>query len=125
MRRVWFLGALAISMIGCRTYDLYHPLADQDGLVPASTYARFGTEQAQAMAIGRSLAQWHGGDSPEDKAVMVTKAAEYASTLPNVAMVVADTIGYRLSVTFKSGWHTFAVPINDGVKPEDTFSTSK
>ena len=125
MQRVWILGAVTVAAVGCRHYDYYRPLADQDGLLPASQYARFGTEQAQAMAIARSLGQWHGRDTPEDRAVMVSKAAQYATTLPGVASVVPDTMGYRLSVTFKSGWHTFVLPVNDGVKPEDTSSKPK
>ena len=125
MQRVWILGALAVAALGCRQYDLYGALADQDGLIPASKYSRYGAEQAVAIAIGRSLAQWHGSDQSEDRAAMVGKAAQYAATLPHVASVVPDTLGYRLSVTFKSGWHVFVVPVTDGVKPEDTFTQSK
>lgn len=104
----------------CRPYDNHAPLADQGGLVPASQYARYGTEQAEAVAIGRSLAQWYGGNAPEARAIQVTKAMEYARTLPNVATVVPDTLGYRLTITFKSGWRTAVVPIDDGVRAEDT-----
>ena len=112
---------LAIGALGgCRPYDNHSPIADQGGLVPASQYARYGAEQAQAVAIGRSLAQWFGGTTPEARATQVTKAAEYARTLPLVATVIPDTLGYRLTVTFKSGWRTAVVPIEDGVKPEDT-----
>ncbi len=108
------------GLVACRPYDAHAPLADQAGLRPASTYARYGTEQAEAVAIGRSLAQWYGGNTPDARAVQVTKAMEYAKTLPTVATVVPDTLGYRLTITFKSGWRTAVVPIDDGVKPEDT-----
>ncbi|MGE0551986.1 MAG: hypothetical protein AB7R55_01025 [Gemmatimonadales bacterium] len=105
---------------GCRPYDDYAPIANESGLVPADRYARYGAEQAQVIAIGRALAQWHGGSSAEDRATQVSRAAEYARTLPGVAKVVPDTMGYRLTVTFKSGWRTAVVPIQDGVRPEDT-----
>ena len=31
-----------------------------------------------------------------------------------------DTIGYRLTVTFKNGWRAAVVPIADGKAPEAT-----
>jgi hypothetical protein len=111
------VGAVSFVALGCRPYDFYDPIASQRGLVPAAQFARYGSEQAQAVEIGRSLGQWHGGSSLADRAVMVTKAADYARTLPGVATVVPDTQGYRLTVTFKSGWRAFVLPVNDGVKP--------
>jgi len=112
---------LALLVVaGCRPYDDYAPIAGESGLVPADRFARYGTEQAQVVAIGRALAQWHAGSSAEDRAIQVTQAAEYAKTLPGVAKVVPDTMGYRLTVTFKSGWRTAVVPIQDGSRPEDT-----
>ena len=125
MTRVWMVGVLSLVVLGCRPYDFYDPIASQRGLVPAAKYARYGTEQAQAMQIARSLGQWHGGSSLEDRAVMVAKAADYARTLPAVATVVADTQGYRLTVTFKSGWRAFVLPVNDGVKPEESTPAPK
>jgi len=109
-----------IAAAACRPYDNYSPISGEAGLVPADRFARYGTEQAQAVAIGRALAQWHGGASAEARATQVTKAAEYARSLPGVASVVPDTMGYRLTVTFKSGWRTPVVPIDDGVAPEQT-----
>jgi len=111
------VGALSLVALGCRHYDFYDPIASQRGLVPAGQYARYGSEQAQAIQIARSLGQWHGGASLQDRAVMVSKAADYARTLPGVVTVVPDTQGYRLTVTFKSGWRAFVLPVNDGVKP--------
>ena len=108
------------SLLACRPYDSHAPLADQDGLLPAARYARYGTEQAEAVAIGRSLAQWYGGESADARATQVTHAMEYAKTLPGVSTVVPDTLGYRLTITFKSGWRTAVVPIDDGVRPEET-----
>ena len=125
MRRVWLIGVLAGAAVACRPYDFYSPIANQKGLVPAAKYARYGAEQQEAMAIARSLGQWHGGGSADDRATMVTKAADYARTLPQVATVVADTQGYRLTVTFKSGWRTFVLPVDDGVKPEETLAPPK
>ena len=117
MRRVFWIGAASLVGLACRSYDFYSPIASERGLVSAAQYSRYGTEQSQRMAIARSLGQWHGGSSAEARATMVTKAAEFARGLPAVAGVVADTQGYRLTVTFKSGWRTFVLPVNDGVKP--------
>lgn len=111
---------LLAALGGCRPYDGYSPIASERGLIPAAQYARYGTEQAQAVAIGRSLGRWYGGRGADARAAQVSRAAQYASTLPSVAHVVADTMGYRLTVTFKSGWRTAIVPINDGVEPQDT-----
>lgn len=118
-RAITAVAAVA-AMLACRPYDRFSNVADESGLVPAEQYARYGVEQAQAVAIGRALGQWHGGSSPEARAIQATRATEYARTLPGVAHVTADTLGYRLTVTFKSGWRTAVVPITDGVRPEDT-----
>ncbi|MGE0438895.1 MAG: hypothetical protein AB7L66_00185 [Gemmatimonadales bacterium] len=117
MRTLALLGALAIAA-GCRPYDLKSTVGDQDGLIPADQFARYGTEQAKAVAIGRALAQWDGGTTVEARATQVTKAAEYARSLEGVTSVQADTLGYRLTVTFASGWRTAVVPIADGVVPD-------
>lgn len=110
------LGALA----ACRPYNLQSTTAGQDGLIPAEQFARYGSEQAKLVAIGRSLAQWGGGTTIEARATQVTKAMEYAKTIPGVVNVVPDTLGYRLTVTFASGWRAAALPIDDGIAPEAT-----
>jgi hypothetical protein len=108
------------ALSACRPYDGFHRLADESGKVPASRFARYGAEQAQAVAIARALGQWYGGQGAEARVLQVNKAADYARTLPAVANVVPDSLGYRLTVTFKSGWRTAIVPVNDGVQPQDT-----
>jgi hypothetical protein len=111
---------LLIAAGACRPYDGYTPLADQSALVPAERFARYGAEQAQAMAIARSLGQWYGGRDAASRTSQVLRAAEYARSLPGVTSVVPDSLGYRLTVTFRSGWRTAIVPVNDGVQPQDT-----
>jgi len=118
MRPIVLLSLLAV--IACRPYDLRSTVSDQDGLIPAEQYARYGSDQAKAVAIGRALGQWDGGDAPEARTIQVSKAAEYARSLPGVKHVDADTLGYRLTVTFASGWRTAVLPINDGTAPEAT-----
>lgn len=114
-------AVLLLAALGaCRPYDGYSPIADESGLIPAAQFARYGAEQAQAVAIARSLGQWYGGQGAEARITQVTRAAEYARSLPGVASVVPDSLGYRLTVTFKSGWRTAIVPVNDGVQPQDT-----
>ena len=62
----------------------------------------------------------YAGDRPTDHARQVTAGLDYALTLPDVKTVVPDTLGYRLTVTFASGWRTAIVPIEDGVAPDAT-----
>lgn len=120
MRRFALAGLILGVTAGCRPYDYGTTVSNQDGLVPAAQFARYGSDQAKAVAIGRALAQWEGGQAPQARADQVTKAAEYARAVPGVKTVTADTLGYRLTITFASGWRTAVVPIADGVKPDDT-----
>ena len=118
MRR-GFAVLIALAGLGaCRSYDGYSPLANESGLIPAARYARYGPEQAAAVAIGRSLAQWYGGETAEARITQTIKAAEYARTVRGVVSAVPDSLGYRLTVTFQSGWRTAIVPIPDGIRPE-------
>lgn len=120
MRRVLAMLLAVGTVAACRPYDNYAPLVSQDGLIPATQYAKYGSEQAQAVAIGRALAAWYQGDSPDALAKRTEMAVAYAKKLPGVVSVDADTLGHRLTVTFKSGWRTAIVPIDDGVQPGDT-----
>jgi hypothetical protein len=111
------LTVLALTAIGCRPYDNYSTIASQDGLIPADQFARYGAEQAQLVAIGRSLAAWKQSDMSRAAAEVTSYALK---RLPDVVSIVPDPPGYRLTVTFKSGWRTAAVPIDDGVHPDST-----
>lgn len=120
-RRTAALAALAVLALGgCRTYDSYSPLKSQSGLLPADQFAAYGAEQAQLVAIGRSLAKWYSGPNPADVGIGAEQAAAWARTLPHVRSVVADSLGHRLTVTFNSGWRAAALPIDDGKAPEAT-----
>jgi len=111
------LAALALTAISCRPYDNYSTIASQDGLIPADQFARYGREQAELVAIGRSLAAWKQSDMTRAAAEVSSYAAK---RLPNVVSIVPDPPGFRLTVTFKSGWRAAAVPIDDGVHPDST-----
>ncbi len=100
-----------VAMGACRTYENYSPLLNQDGLIPADKYAKYGSDQAAAMAIARAYGDWYAGGTREAYALQSDGALAYARSLPQVATVVADAPGYRLTVTFKSGWRTAIVPI--------------
>ena len=120
MGRVLLSALTAAVLAACRTYDNYSTVANQDGLIPPDRFARYGSEQAQAVAIGRALGAWYQGETPEGKARQLEMAMAYAKKLPGVATMVADSLGYRLTVTFKSGWRAGIVPITDGVAPDST-----
>ena len=104
---------LMLALSSCRSYE-YHPhISDATGLVPADQFARYGREQAQAVAISREFAGAHQGSSPEAFAVQADSAVAFARTQPDVAGVVADPLSHRLTVTFKSGWRLGVVPLGD------------
>jgi hypothetical protein len=111
---------LLLFCLACRGYDLDSRLADQDGLLPADQYARFGREQAQEIAIAREFARAHKGDAPDQLAQQAQAATSYARTLPDVADVKADPPGRLLTVRFKSGWRTMITPLDDGKRGAET-----
>ena len=103
-----FLGFLLMMLVlaSCRDYDLGARLSDQDGLVPADRFARYGREQAQEMAIAREYA--HGADT------------SYARSLPDVIDAQVDRLGHRQTIQFKSGWRTMVTPVDDGKRGAET-----
>ena len=110
----------AIALWACRPYENAAPLEDQKGLIPAAKFARYGREQAEVVAIGRSLAAWKMTDDEAGLAAQAKNAACFARRFPDVETVDPDPLGHRLTVRFKSGWRTAVLPIPDGVAPEST-----
>jgi hypothetical protein len=120
MRRVAVAALAAIAFAGCRPYDNYAPVVDQRGLVPAAQFARYGREQAEAVAIGRSLSEWKLTEDEAGFTGQTDHAACFAKRFPDVATVDADPLGHRLTVKFKSGWRVGIIPIPDGIQPDAT-----
>lgn len=118
--RVPTLLALSLLVAGCPTYDRYSRIADQDGLVVPDRFATYGTEQAQAIAIGRAYGAAYAGADREALARQAAAAAEYAQTLPGVQSVAVDTLATFITVTFTSGWKKYVTPIADGVPADQT-----
>ena len=52
IRRVGVLLVL-LAAPSCRNYDLYSRVSSENGSVPGDQYARYGKEQAEAVAISR------------------------------------------------------------------------
>ncbi len=119
MRRRILLPLLLLAA-ACPGYDSYTPLARDAGQVPADRFAAYGTEQAQAVAIGREFAMAYVDDTPEGRASQADAAIAFARRMPDVADVQADTLGHRLTVTFRSGWVKGIVPIDDGKTGAET-----
>ncbi len=119
-RSVILLTTLLLLGTGCPGYDRYDRVVDQDGLVPADQFAAYGSEQAQAVAIGRAFGSAYTGDAPEARARQIAAAVTFARQQRDVATVVADTMASLLTVTFSSGWRKAIIPINDGVPAEMT-----
>lgn len=103
-----------VLLAGCRSYDLESRLTGQKGLIPPGQYARYGKEQAEAVAIAREYGRAEQGRDPEALARQADAAMKYARTLPDVADIGADPLGYRLTVRFASGWRVAVNPVKDG-----------
>jgi hypothetical protein len=120
MKRSFCVVVLLAALTSCRDYDFQSRLTSQDGLIPADQFARYGREQAEAMAIGRdfnSAIQQSSDSGPDAQGKAST---DYAKTLPDVADVQADPLGYRLTLRFRSGWRIAVNPIDDGKHGAET-----
>ena len=119
-RHAVLLAAGTLALAGCPTYHEYPKLSRQEGLLPADQYARYGAEQAQAMAIAREYGHYHAGDTRTDLQAAADSTVAYARTLPDVVGVTADSLGHRMTIQFRSGWHTMVNPVDDGKRGAET-----
>jgi len=117
--RPLLLALVAVTTLGaCRDYQFTKHISNQDGLVPADQYARYGREQAIAVAIGREFARpYNSGNETQ-----VDVAINYArNNFPkDIVDISGDPQSHRIVVTFSSGWRTAIVPIDDGKTGADT-----
>jgi hypothetical protein len=120
MKRSFGVVLLVAAVVSCRAYDLESRLTDQGGLVPPDRFARYGREQAQEIALAREYGHAAGGSAPEDLVKRADAAVKYARTMPDVADVGADPLGFRLTIRFKSGWLTMVTPVDDGKRGAET-----
>lgn len=120
MRRVALAVVVALSAGACRPYDSYAPLADQDGLIPAEQFARYGRQQAEMVAIGRALSEWRMTGDEAGLTEQADRTACFARRFPDVATVDPDPLGHRLTVRFTGGWRVGIVPIPGRTAPEAT-----
>ncbi len=111
---------LPIALAACPTYDRYDYVTSQKGLLSADQYAKYGPEQAIAVAIGREFARGAAGNSPAGFAKQADAALSYAKKFAQVKSITADTMGHRLVVTFADGWTTQVTPITDGKRGDET-----
>jgi len=120
MKQFGWLALAVGALASCRDYPIESRLTNQDGLVPADQFARYGREQAQEMAIAREYARAHSGSSLADLEKQAEAAVRYARSLPDVIDIQADPLGYRLTIHFRSGWLTMVNPIDDGKRGSET-----
>jgi hypothetical protein len=120
MNRRMVVWLALLALVSCRSYDYKSRLTAQGGLVPPDQFARYGKEQAEAVAIAREYGRADQGNTPEALVRQADAAIAYAHTLPDVADISADPLGYRLTVRFKSGWRVGVPPIEDGKTGAET-----
>jgi hypothetical protein len=120
MNRRFGMWLVVLALASCRDYQYEGKVTDQDGLVPADQFARYGTEQAEAVAIAREFGRAEQGSGPGALAKQADAAIAYARTLPDVADITADPLGHRLTIRFKSGWRVGVPPIEDGKSGAET-----
>jgi hypothetical protein len=111
---------LLLPLVSCRSYDYYSRLTSQRGLTPADQFARYGREQAEAVAIAREFGKAYQGNTREGFAKQAQAAVSYAKTLPDVVDVTPDPLGNRLTIRFRSGWREAVNPVDDGKRGGDT-----
>jgi hypothetical protein len=111
---------LPLLLASCRSYDYYSRLTSQRGLLPADQFARYGREQAEAVAISREFGKAYQGNTPDALAKQAQAAISYARTLPDVMDITPDPLGNRLTIRFKSGWREAVNPVDDGKRGSDT-----
>ena len=104
---------LVLALASCRTYDYKSHISDHGGLVPDDQFARYGREQAQAVAITREFAKAHQGSTPDALVAQADSAVAYARRQPDVAGAAADPLSHRVTVDFRSGWRLGVVPLAD------------
>jgi hypothetical protein len=125
MRRAAVAFLSMITAGSCRPYDNYSPVVDQDGLIPPAQFARYGREQAELVAIGRSFGAWTMTQDEEGLMAQAHQAECFARRFPDVETVDADPLGHRLTIRFRSGWRAAVLPIPDGTEPESTPGISR
>jgi hypothetical protein len=110
--------ALMAGLGACRDYQFTRHVANQDGLIPPDQFARYGREQAIAVAIGREFARPYNSGPEQQLEVTINYARNKFSS--DITDISGDPQSNRVVVTFKSGWRTAIVPIADGKTGEET-----
>jgi len=124
MRRLLPLSLLFV-LAACPSYDRYGYVTNQKGLMAPDEYAKYGPDQAIAVAVGREFAKGHAGSTAEAYATQAGAALTYAKKFPQLKSITADTLGHRLVLTFTDGWTTQVTPITDGKNGDDTANLPK
>ena len=116
---------LALTLAACPSYDRYPYVTSGKGMMPPDEYAKYGPEQAIAVAIGREFGRDHAGSTAADYARQADSAMAYGRRFTQVKSITADTLGFRLAVTFQGGWTTQVTPITDGKRGDQTVGLPK
>lgn len=125
MRRLFACALLVAGVAGCRDYDRYTYVSSQAGLLPADSFAKYGPDQAIAMAVGREYGKAHHGTSPEDYTKQADVAVAYGKKFTQVKSITADPLDFRLVINFVDGMSSQVSPITDGKSGDETLDLPK
>lgn len=116
---------LIAALTACPSYDRYSYVTSQKGLMAADDYAKYGADQAIAVAVGREFARGYSASTPKGFAKQADAALSYARKFTQIKSIAADTLGHRLVLTFVDGWTTQVTPITDGKSGDETANLPK
>lgn len=116
---------LLTTLAACPTYDAAKYVSSDKGLMSADEFAKYGADQAVAVAVGREFGHAAGGTDAPALAKQTDAALAYAKKFASIKEIKADTAGHRLVAVFASGWHAQITPITDGKRGDETAGLPK
>ena len=116
MKRRLSLCLAALALMSCRSYDYESKVTNQHGLVPADQFARYGHDQAEAIAIGREFGRTGRADSA--MAYAHVRSGTWP-TSPRTRWATGSPCSSR------AGGEPASLPIDDGKRGAETPGLSK
>ena len=112
--------SLLVVLTACPSYDRYGYVSSEKGMMNPDDYAKFGSDQAIAVAVGREFAKGYVNNTLDGYGKQAEAAMAYARKFSQLKSITADTLGHRLVLTFADGWTAQVTPLTDGKRGDDT-----